>query len=78
MATNKTVFDAVKEMSEEEFGAILFRVYNAGWFDVAQNNCIDRESFFYRIFPGMYAEVLDIDWDDDDAMAEYVDKHEAG
>lgn len=75
MATKKTVFDAIKEMDEKQFGEILFRVYNAGWFDVAENHCVDRESFFYHIFPGMDAGVLDMDWDNDDEMVEFLEKH---
>ena len=42
----KTVFEAIKEMSKEEFSEFVYSIYNKGWFDGKKN--VDDEDWIYN------------------------------
>lgn len=56
----KTVYDVIRDMSYEELGEFIFRVYNKGWFDKAHN--VDNEAVFCCTMLDYPESFIDEDW----------------
>lgn len=60
----RTCFEAIKDMSFEELGEFIFRVYNKGWHDRGMN--VDDEAVFCCTMLDYPDTFLDEDWNEEE------------